>query len=64
MTTDLYEPLRARLRDLGWHQVQRWKWTYWQRPDGILFEEEEAFAQLERIDKDGANPVSTDDRAS
>jgi hypothetical protein len=60
--TDLYEPLRTRLRELGWHQVQRLKLTLWRRPDGAEFTEDEAFAQLQRIDKDGPNPASTDDR--
>jgi hypothetical protein len=48
--TDLFEPLRQKLRERGWRLVQRWQQWYWQRPeDGALFDEEEAFWQLERL---------------
>ncbi len=62
--SDLYEPLRKRLRELGWKSVQRWKLTFWQSPHGGEFAEEEAFAALQRIDKDESRAAKEGDRSA
>lgn len=54
--TDLYEPLREKLRCLGWKCVQRGKLNYWQNPDGGEFAEDEAFAQLRRLEDPDPGP--------
>ena len=61
--SDLYEPLRERLRQHGWVPVWRGPERFWRRPvDGGVFDEGEAFKQLQRHDE--ATPGQADDPAS
>ena len=50
------EERRQRLRDLGWHEVGGLTHGayHWRRPDGAVVTEDEAFRQLDRLDKEGA----------
>lgn len=61
--TDLYEPLRQRLRELGWVEgVKYWSRGLWRDPDGVWRNEASAFAWLAENDADAPNPASEADR--
>jgi hypothetical protein len=48
--SDLFEPLRDKLRQRGWQEVQRWQARMWRNPEGEEYDEAEAFRQLERLE--------------